>query len=71
MTITLSKNNTDKITRITLFFQTKIAEWEYEGHTGTLMFTSRVESDKPGGSRHFKIVTIIVMISDSMLLITD
>jgi len=42
---------------------TKIAEWEYEGHAGTIMFTAAQESsDMPSGIPHYDIVTIVVSI---------
>ncbi|XP_054159450.1 ionotropic receptor 25a-like [Oppia nitens] len=37
---------------------TKISEWEYEGHTGTLIFTAAQEKQE-NKLKHYKIVTII------------
>jgi hypothetical protein len=45
---------------------TKIAEWEYEGHTGSIMFTAAQEAaDKKSASGvpHYDIVTIVVSIA--------
>ena len=39
---------------------TKICEWEYEGHTGTLIFTQAAEGGAPSGVKTYRIVTVIV-----------
>ena len=39
---------------------TKMFEWEYEGHVGTLVFTAAQEASESSGIPHYKIVTVVV-----------
>lgn len=51
---------------------TKIAEWEYEGHTGSILFTAAQEEDEKKnlmtGIPHYDIVTIVVSLKDNKLV---